>query len=204
MFSVASAKALRFILVLGLTLGFITIWPGLPALAESQTVTLAGGCFWCVEADFDKLPGVLETLSGYTGGTVKNPTYRQVSAGSTGHYEAVQIRYDPEKLSYSQLLNYFWRHIDPLDAEGQFCDRGDQYRSAIFVKTAEQKKLTEMSRQQVQKQLGKPVKTLILPESPFYKAEEYHQDYYRKESLKYNFYRFSCGRDRRVAEVWKK
>lgn len=202
MMPLLSAKALRFLL--GLTLGLITLWPTSPALAESQTVTLAGGCFWCVEADFDKLPGVLETTSGYTGGTVKDPTYKQVSAGQTGHYEAVQIRYDPRKLSYSQLLNYFWRHIDPLDEGGQFCDRGGQYRSAIFVGTTEKKTQAETSRQQVQKQLGKPVKTLILPESPFYKAEDYHQDYYRKEPLKYNFYRFSCGRDRRVAEVWKK
>jgi peptide-methionine (S)-S-oxide reductase len=175
----------------------------LPVLAAPQTAIFAGGCFWCVESDFDKVPGVLETISGYTGGSVKNPTYKQVSAGKTGHFEAVQVRYDPKQVSYAQLLHYFWRHIDPLDGEGQFCDRGGQYRSALFVQTPEQRKEAEASRQQTEKLLGKPVKTLILPQGPFYRAEDYHQDFYRKEPLKYNFYRFSCGRDRRISEVWK-
>lgn len=196
-----AAKVLGLLMSLGILL--VSIGTARPALAAPQTATFAGGCFWCVESDFDKLPGVLETISGYTGGTLKNPTYKQVSAGETGHFEAVQIRYDPKQVSYSQLLNYFWRHIDPLDGEGQFCDRGGQYRSAIFVQTPEQKKQAEASRQLTQKLLGKPVKTLISSAEPFYRAEDYHQDYYRKEPLKYNFYRFSCGRDRRISEVWK-
>ncbi len=195
------AKLLRFLLSLGILL--VVMGTSVPVLAAPQTAIFAGGCFWCVESDFDKLPGILETISGYTGGSVKNPTYKQVSAGKTGHFEAVQVRYDPKQVSYAQLLNYFWRHIDPLDGEGQFCDRGGQYRSAIFVQTSEQKKEAEASRQHTEKLLGKPVKTLILPQGPFYRAEDYHQDFYRKEPLKYNFYRFSCGRDRRISEVWK-
>lgn len=166
--------------------------------------TFAGGCFWCVEADFDKVPGVLSTTSGFTGGKVPNPSYRQVSAGGTGHAEAVEIVYDPRKVSYGQLLDHLWRNIDPTVKNRQFCDVGDEYRSAIFVRTDEERKLAEASKKRVAAALGKPVYTEIAAAGPFYKAEEYHQDFYKKNAVKYKFYRWNCGRDQRLEQLWGK
>src|SRR6516162_5078518 len=174
--------------------------PG-PATAKA---TFAGGCFWCVEADFDKVPGVVSTTSGYTGGRSANPTYEEVSRGGTGHAEAVEIVYDPAKVSYERLLDVFWHNIDPLVKDRQFCDHGDQYRSAIFYHGAEQRALAEASKAAVQKRFKQPIQTAIVPAGAFYKAEEYHQDYYLKNPIRYKFYRFNCGRDARLEELWGK
>ena len=168
---------------------------------DGQAVaTFAGGCFWCMEPPFDKLDGVLATTSGYTGGSKVDPTYEEVSAGGTGHFEAVQVTYDPAKVSYDQLLEVFWRNVDPLDAGGQFCDRGEQYRTAIFVHDDEQRRLAEQSKQALveSQRLGGPIVTEIVAAGPFYPAEEYHQDYYEKNPLRYKFYRWNCGRDQRL------
>ena len=165
--------------------------------------TFAGGCFWCMEPPFDKLPGVISTTSGYTGGTKKNPTYEEVSAGRTGHAEVVQVVYDPSKISYAKLLEVFWHNVDPLTPDAQFCDHGDQYRTAVFVHDAEQKRLAEESKAQVQKKfVERKVVTEIVQASTFYPAEEYHQDYYEKNPIRYKFYRTSCGRDARLKELW--
>ena len=164
--------------------------------------TFAGGCFWCMEPPFDKLDGVVSTTSGYTGGRVKNPTYEQVSSGGTGHAEAVQVVYDPAKVSYEKLLEVYWHNVDPLTANAQFCDHGDQYRTAIFFEGEAQKKLAETTKAAVEKKLGKTVVTQIVPAGPFYAAEEYHQDYYEKNPVRYKYYRTGCGRDRRLAELW--
>ena len=174
--------------------------------AQSRTATavFAGGCFWCTESDFDHIAGVSETLSGYTGGRVRNPTYAQVSAGNTGHIEAVRITYDPARISYSNLVDRFFRTIDPLDSGGSFCDRGYQYRSAIFVATAEERRIAEAAKARVEQELGAEVATLILPRRAFYRAEEYHQDYYRKNPVRYRFYRWNCGREARLGEVWER
>lgn len=171
--------------------------------ARVETAIFAGGCFWCVEADFEKLPGVVDAESGYTGGQVKNPTYEQVSHGGTGHVESVLLRYDPAKVSYAQLLDYFWHHIDPTVKDRQFCDGGNQYRSAIFYQNESQRLAAEASKAELEKS-GRfaQIYTEILPASTFYPAEEYHQDYYKKNPLRYSFYRSRCGRDARVAEVW--
>ena len=165
--------------------------------------TFAGGCFWCMEPPFDKLPGVVSTTSGYIGGTRKNPTYEQVSAGGTGHAEAVQVVYDPSKINYAKLLEVFWHNVDPLTPDAQFCDHGDQYRTGIFVHDAEQKRLAEESKARVQKKFAeRKVVTEIVQASAFYPAEEYHQDYYEKNPIRYKFYRTSCGRDARLKELW--
>ena len=171
---------------------------------DLATATFAGGCFWCVESDFDKVPGVKETLSGYTGGTVADPTYKQVTAGGTGHREAVRIRYDPRQVSYERLLHIFWRSVDPTDGDGQFCDRGESYQSAIFVANEEERRLAEASKEALGQSmvLDAPVVTPIEPAGEFYPAEDYHQDYYAKNPVRYRFYRFSCGRDSRVQQVW--
>ena len=168
------------------------------------TATFAGGCFWCVESDFDAVPGVVETVSGYTGGTADNPTYKQVTAGGTGHREAVQIRYDPEQVSYERLLHVFWRSVDPTDDDGQFCDRGDSYRTAIFAGSEDQRLLAEASKEALERSevLDAAVVTPIEMAGAFYPAEGYHQDYYTKNPVRYRFYRFSCGRDSRVQQVW--
>ncbi len=170
------------------------------------TAIFAAGCFWCVESDFDKVEGVISTTSGYTDGKEKDPTYEQVSAGGTGHTEAVQIVYDPKKVSYQKLLDVFWRNVDPLDAEGQFCDKGDQYRSGIFYQNEEQKKLAERSKAALEKsgRFDQPIVTEIAQVTPFYTAEEYHQDFYKKNPVRYKFYRFNCGRDARLEELWEK
>jgi peptide-methionine (S)-S-oxide reductase len=167
------------------------------------TAIFAGGCFWCVEADFEKLPGVVSAESGYTGGQLKNPTYEQVSHGGTGHAESVRVSYDPTKVTYRQLLDYFWHHIDPTVKDRQFCDGGNQYRSAIFYQNDAERQAAEASKAELEKS-GRfaHVYTEIVPASTFYVAEEYHQDYYKKNPIRYNFYRSRCGRDARVAEVW--
>jgi peptide-methionine (S)-S-oxide reductase len=172
--------------------------------AHLAEATFAGGCFWCMEPPFDKLPGVVSTTSGYTGGKVANPTYREVSAGGTGHVEAVRVLYDATKITYQKLLDVFWHNVDPVDAEGQFCDRGDQYRAAIFYHDAEQKRLAEASKAALEGsgRFARPLATEIRPAGPFFAAEEYHQDYYRKNPVRYKFYRFSCGRDQRLKDIW--
>ncbi|MBA84115.1 MAG: peptide-methionine (S)-S-oxide reductase [Rhodobacteraceae bacterium] len=184
--------------------------------APTQTLTVAGGCFWCVESDFEQVKGVQEVVSGYTGGSVRNPTYKQVTRGGTGHYEAVQIHYDPDVVSAAQLLNMFFRSVDPTDAGGQFCDRGDSYRTAIFVSGTREKAIAETALNQAQKSLGQKIVTPILPEMRFFKAEAYHQDYYKgdkivltrfgpvKQSKAYKKYREACGRDKRVKQLWGK
>jgi peptide-methionine (S)-S-oxide reductase len=175
-----------------------------PAVPERAVATFAGGCFWCVESDFDHVPGVLETISGYTGGKVANPTYSQVSAGGTGHAESVEVVYDPRKVSFAQLLDYFWHHVDPTVKDQQFCDHGNQYRTAIFVHNDEERKLAEASKKKVEAELTKPIYTEIVQAGPFYKAEDYHQDFYLKNPTKYKFYRWNCGRDQRLEQIWGK
>ena len=170
--------------------------------SDLETAILAGGCFWCVEADFDKIDGVISTTSGYTGGTVENPTYKEVSAGGTGHYEAVRITYDPAKVNYKQLVDYFWRTVDPTDAGGQFCDRGESYRTAIFPLDADQRQIAEASKQQADQVLTDEIVTPVIDASTFHPAEDYHQDYYEKNPLRYQYYRWSCGRDQRLEELW--
>ncbi|MFM2399449.1 MAG: hypothetical protein RL341_1606 [Pseudomonadota bacterium] len=179
--------------------------PATPAAiaATTETAIFAGGCFWCVESDFDKVPGVLKTESGYTGGTVPNVTYEQVGKGNTGHAEAVRITFDPGKVSYAQLLDYFWRHIDPTVKDRQFCDIGPEYRSAIFAQGPAQLTAAQASKTALEKSgKFKQIHTEVVAAGPFYPAEEYHQDYYKKNPVRYNYYRKSCGRDARVAEVW--
>lgn len=176
---------------------------------EDETLrkaTFAGGCFWCTEADFEKLPGVVKVISGYTGGEKEKPTYEEVSSGGTGHLEAIQIYYDPFKISYEELLDYFWKHIDPTDEGGQFVDRGSQYRSAIFYHDEDQKRLAEKSKEQLERseRFDKPVVTEIIKFNKFYEAEEYHQDYYKKHHLKYSFYRQGSGRDQFLDKIWRK
>jgi peptide methionine sulfoxide reductase msrA/msrB len=172
----------------------------------TRVATFAGGCFWCVEADFEKLPGIVKVVSGYTGGPKDNPTYAEVSSGTTGHLEAVQVHYDPSRITYEGLLDFLWKHINPTDAGGQFVDRGAQYRSAIFYHDDEQKRLAEKSKEALAKSgnFQKPIATEILPFTRFYEAEEYHQDYYKTHSLKYKFYRHGSGRDQFLSEAWGK
>lgn len=172
--------------------------------AQTRIATLAGGCFWCVEADLEKLPGVLKAVSGYTGGTGANPTY-ETYAGQ-GHVEAVQVFYDPGKISYDAILDVFWRHIDPTDPGGQFGDRGSYYRSVVFYHDEEQRRIAEKSREQLQKsgRFDKPVVTEILKFTKFYDAEEYHQDYYKKNPLRYQYYRHGSGRDQFLEKIWKR
>ncbi|MGE0349948.1 peptide-methionine (S)-S-oxide reductase MsrA [Hydrogenophaga sp.] len=182
------------------------------APAQAQTTpstakaTFAGGCFWCVEADFDKVPGVLSTTSGYIGGTVANPTYRQVSSEKTGHAEAVEIVFDPSRVSYEQLLAVFWRSIDPTTKDRQFCDVGSPYRTAIFTQDAAQMAAARRSLAELEKSkpFKEPIVTEIVAAGPFYAAEDYHQDYYRKNPIRYQYYRASCGRDMRLEQLWGK
>jgi len=172
--------------------------------ANARVAIFAGGCFWCTESDFDKLPGVIETTSGYIGGHVANPTYEQVSAGTSGHIEAVRVRYDPSKTSYAQLLEAFWPTIDPITPNAQFCDRGPQYRSAIFYANPAEQQLAEASKAALDQsgRLPGPVVTEVLPATTFYPAEDYHQDYYLRNPLRYNYYRNGCGRDQRLMQLW--
>jgi len=166
--------------------------------------TFAGGCFWCMEGPFDHVPGVVSTTSGYTGGTVKRPSYEEVSSGATGHAESVEVAYDPAKVTYAQLLEVFWHNVDPTDGGGQFCDRGNQYRTEIFYHDEEQKRLAEQSKKDLEASgvLKKKILTQIVPASDFFPAEDYHQDYYLKNPLRYKFYRLNCGRDQRLKELW--
>jgi methionine-S-sulfoxide reductase len=181
---------------------------GAPAAAVAQdgeggaSAIFAGGCFWCMEPPFDAVPGVTATISGYTGGRTQDPTYNEVSSGRTGHKEVVKVVYDPSRVTYEQLLAIFWRNVDPHDARGQFCDKGDQYTSAIFVASPQERQAAEASLKAVSGRLKGRVVTEILPAATFYPAEEYHQNYYRKNAAKYKYYRFACGRDRRLEEVW--
>lgn len=169
-----------------------------------EKAIFAAGCFWCIEKDMEKIDGVIEATSGYTGGETENPTYEQVSYGGTGHTEAVEVTFDPSKVTYEQLLDVFWRNVDPLDAEGQFCDKGSQYRSGIFYLNDEQKVLAEKSRDELNKsgKLPSKIVTEIIKASKFYEAEGYHQDYYKKNPVRYNTYRYLCGRDKRLKELW--
>lgn len=169
-----------------------------------ETAVFAGGCFWCTESDLEKVPGVLAAVSGFSGGRLAKPSYKQVSAGGTGHYEAVRVTFDPARVSYAQLAHYFFRTIDPTDAGGQFCDRGDSYRTAIFVADAKQRETAEAEKKAAQAALGQPIATAILPAGPFWPAEAYHQDFYKNHDIKYHYYRSRCGRDARLQEVWGK
>ncbi|MDN3640842.1 peptide-methionine (S)-S-oxide reductase MsrA [Simiduia curdlanivorans] len=169
---------------------------------ETALAIFAGGCFWCMEKPFDEVDGVSKTVSGYIGGQRANPTYEQVSAGVTGHAEAVQITYDPAKVNYEALLAIFWRNIDPLDAKGQFCDKGSQYRSAIFYRNEQELALAQQTKAQVSKTLGAPVATTLEAATEFYPAEDYHQDYYLRNPLRYKYYRHGCGRDKRLEALW--
>jgi peptide-methionine (S)-S-oxide reductase len=170
--------------------------------APLAKATFAGGCFWCMEKPFDVLAGVVSTTSGYTGGQTVNPSYRQVSSGKTGHAESVQVVYDPAQVSYEKLLDVFWHNVDPLDAGGQFCDRGTQYRSSVFVYDDQQRKLAQESKQALEQSGIQPIATAIVLAGEFYPAEDYHQNYYETNALKYRFYRFACGRDQRLVDVW--
>lgn len=201
--------ALLIAIVIGLTINCSKAYAG-----KTGVMVVAGGCFWCVESDFESVPGVLKAVSGYTGGNTKNPTYKQVGSGGTGHYEAVQITYDSNKISYAKLLNLFFRSVDPTDAGGQFCDRGETYRTAVFVSNAAEKAITMAAITEARKDLGRKIVTPILRAKRFYKAEAYHQDYskgtkivltrygLKRQSSAYNAYRKACGRDARVRKLW--
>ncbi|MEO7177623.1 MAG: peptide-methionine (S)-S-oxide reductase MsrA [Allosphingosinicella sp.] len=177
--------------------------PGAAAPGLASAV-FSGGCFWCTESDFDHIPGVVSTTSGYAGGKVANPSYEQVSAGGTGHIESVKVVYDPAKVSYQTLVARFFRTVDPLDSGGQFCDRGNQYRTAIFVANDAERRIAQATKARAAVLLKKPVATLILPAGGFYPAEGYHQDYYRKNPVRYKYYRWRCGREARLAQLWGK
>ena len=193
-----------------LSLGVILLLSGDTAYSASQSTgptetakaTFAGGCFWCMEPPFDKLDGVISTISGYAGGKKKNPTYEEVSAGNTGHAEVVQVTYDPKKITYEKLLEVFWRNVDPLTPNRQFCDVGSQYRTAIFYHDETQKRLAEESKKALSKRFKEPIVTEIVAASEFYPAEDYHQDYYTKNPLRYKYYRYNCGRDQRLEALW--
>lgn len=181
-----------------------TLPPDAQAAAPTQKATFAGGCFWCMEQPFDSLPGVLSVMPGYTGGHKPDPTYQEVSSGNTGHTEAVEIVFDPARISYEQLLQVYWRNIDPTVTDRQFCDIGSQYRAAIFYHDDDQKRLAQRSRDQIgmTKRFREPVVTPIQPAATFYPAEEYHRQYYKKNPLRYRYYRSSCGRDARLKQLW--
>lgn len=195
-------KSIRTALAaIGLTFG-VSVAIAQKAPSETAIATFAGGCFWCIESNFDRVPGVLATVSGYTGGKTDNPTYRQVSRGDTGHREALQITYDPKIISYAQLLTVFWHSVDPVDSGGQSCDRGVPYETAVFVHNDEQRKLAEASKAQAMKDLGQKIFTPVETAAKFYRAEEYHQDYHNKKPLRYKYYRWNCGRNQKVEKLW--
>jgi peptide-methionine (S)-S-oxide reductase len=189
---------------LAVVAGLMILAAGAADAQERARATFAGGCFWCMEPPFDKLDGVVSTTSGYTGGHKANPTYAEVSAGTTGHAEAVEIVYDPRKVTYARLLEVFWRNVDPTTPDRQFCDVGSQYRAAIFFHDETQRRLAEESKQVVAQRLQQPVVTQVVPAVTFYVAEEYHQDFYKKNPIRYKFYRTGCGRDRRLEQLWGK
>ncbi len=172
------------------------------AAGAAERAHFAGGCFWCMEEVYEKVPGVLSVVSGYIGGEADEATYTKVSSGATGHFEAVEVEYDPERVSYAELLDVFWRNIDPFDARGQFCDKGTQYLSAVFAGNDGERQLAAARKAEVEDGFGKPVATQILPEQTFYPAEDYHQDYYKTNSARYQFYKFGCGRPQRLEELW--
>lgn len=178
--------------------------PSHPTATQRETAIFAGGCFWCMQPAFDRVSGVLSTTVGYTGGSTLNPTYEQVESGATGHVEAVQVVFDPAKVTYAQLLDVFWHNVDPLTKDRQFCDTGNQYRSAIFFQGEEQRRLAEGSKQQLERsgRFREPIVTEVVPAGPFYPAEDYHQEYYRKNPVRYHFYRWNCGRDQRLQQLW--
>jgi peptide-methionine (S)-S-oxide reductase len=206
---------MRRIILLGLMIsGLLAAAPGANRLiargqasdARYEKATFAGGCFWCMEPPFDELPGVVSTTAGYTGGQTKNPTYEQVSAGITGHAESVEVMFDPAKITYARLLDVFWKNIDPITANRQFCDSGTQYRSGIYYHTEEQKRLAEASKKALEDsdRFKQPIVTEIVAATPFYRAEEYHQDYYRKNPIRFKYYKYGCGRAKRLEELWGK
>ncbi|MGF1459239.1 MAG: peptide-methionine (S)-S-oxide reductase MsrA [Leptolyngbyaceae cyanobacterium] len=177
--------------------------PVATTIAETTSAIFAGGCFWCMEKPFDELSGVTDTTSGYIGGTVENPTYEQVSNGGTGHFEAVKVTYNPSQVSYEKLLEVFWRNVDPVDDRGQFCDKGSQYRSAIFYQDSQQAAAARNSKEALAaEKFDQDIATEILPASDFYPAEDYHQNYYKTHSTRYKIYRFACGRDQRLEQIW--
>lgn len=189
----------------GLGLGLaLTMTAASPSFGAEATAIFAGGCFWCTEADFDKVPGVISTTSGYTGGRTANPTYKAISAGNTGHAEAVKVVYDADKITYRQLVDHFWKTIDPTVKDRQFCDTGNQYRTAIFVANATERRVAEETKQQVAGKLKTTIYTEIADAGRFYPAEEYHQDFHTKNPAKYKFYRWNCGRDQRLERLWGK
>ena len=204
----APIKTTSFVLTLSLFAATFSISSAddKPAVTNQETAiaTFAGGCFWCMEGPFDKLTGVISTTSGYTGGHTKNPTYKQTSSGNTGHTEAVQIVYDPTQVSYEKLLDVFWHNIDPTTPDQQFCDRGSQYRSEIFYHGDQQKNLADASKYALNnnKPFKQPIVTQITKASTFYAAEDYHQNYYKKNPVRYKYYRYSCGRDKRLEALW--
>jgi len=201
--TVTFLKSLSRIAAIFLIVGSV-VHAAAPSSGSTPTAkaTFAGGCFWCMEPPYDELEGVISTISGYTGGTKKNPTYEEVSAGTTGHAEAVQITYDPTKIRYEKLLDVFWRNIDPLTANAQFCDSGSQYRSAIFYHDETQKNLAEASKKRLQSRFKQPIVTEIVRATEFYPAEDYHQDYYKKNPVRYKIYRYGCGRDQHLQKLW--
>ena len=202
--NVGQATLAGVFLVIGL--GFSLIQANHSAATAQAKAYFAGGCFWCMEEAFEKVEGVLMVVSGYMDGTVANPTYEQVSAGGTGHAESVEVTYDPAKVSYEKLLDVFWRNVDPLTPNAQFCDHGSQYRAAIFPSTPEEQKSAEASRKRLEesKKFHSPIVTHIVAATVFYPAEEYHQDFYKKNPVRYKFYKFNCGRTQRLEEVWGK
>lgn len=184
-----------------MAIALITPW-SLSHAENLKTATFAGGCFWCMEKPFEELPGVLDVKSGFGNGTVENPSYQQVSAGGTGHYEVIEVTYDADQIDYATILRTYWPNVDPFDAGGQFCDRGSTYAPAIFYQTKEEKAAATASKQAVEKLLGKSVVVPIVEYKSFYPAEDYHQDYEKKNPVRYKFYRWNCGRDARLTEVW--
>jgi len=206
-FTAAVVVALGFVWLRG---GFVGLHAGeqqsrvSPAAVPAglERATFAAGCFWCVEAGFDSLPGVVSTISGYTGGRVAKPSYEQVSQGGTGHTESVEVTFDPRLITYEQLLDHFWHNVDPFVVHRQFCDVGTQYRPEIFVHSAAQRRMAEASRQRVQMRFRQPILVQVTDAAAFYRAEAYHQDYHNTHPIQYRFYRWSCGRDARLKEIW--
>ena len=195
------------VVVVLLVVGFSNVPPhSVAESGEPAKAYFAGGCFWCMEEAFEKVEGVIAVVSGYMGGTVQNPSYEDVSSGRTGHAESVEVLYDPSKVTYNQLLEAFWRNVDPITANAQFCDHGTQYRAAIFYQNDQEKRFAEESKQAIEqsKQLNRPIVTQIVMASRFYAAEEYHQDFYKKNPIRYKFYKYNCGRAQRLDELWGK
>jgi peptide-methionine (S)-S-oxide reductase len=193
----------KLLLLAALAAALLSFTGAAPAPPQYAHATFAGGCFWCMVHPFDSVNGVIKVTSGYTGGTTRNPTYEEVSSGTTGHRESVDVVYDPRKVSYQRLLDIFWHNVDPTNGQGQFCDYGEQYQSAIYYHDAAQQQLAEASKKVVEAKL-KRVYTNVLPASQFWPAEEYHQDYYKKNPVRYKFYRFNCGRDQKLESIWGK